>query len=78
MIAQHIQQLKAYKPGRSIAEVAKTFQIDRWIKLASNENPLGLSPKAKQAVLEHVDQAYLYPHPSAPALQADSGVIVRS
>lgn len=45
-----IQNLKPYIPGKSIAEVAKEQGLTHIIKLASNENPLGCSPKALQAL----------------------------
>ncbi|QXD23921.1 histidinol-phosphate transaminase [Opitutia bacterium ISCC 51] len=52
-----------YEPGKPIDLVAREFGIDpsTTIKLASNENPLGASPKALQAVKSFLDETYLYP-----------------
>ena len=52
-----------YEPGKPIDLVAREFGVDpaTTIKLASNENPLGASPKALEAVKTFLDQSYLYP-----------------
>ena len=52
-----------YEPGKPIDLVAREFGVDpsRTIKLASNENPLGASRKALDAVKAFLDQTYLYP-----------------
>jgi len=68
IVPPHIQRLKKYKPGKSIEQVKKQFDVQRFIKLASNENPLGVSPMAKQGALIPLDQAHIYPHPRATAL----------
>lgn len=39
-----------YVPGKRLEEVVREYGIERVIKLASNENPLGCSPKVKEAV----------------------------
>lgn len=61
-IPQHILRLEAYKPGRPIAEVLKEYGLDRAIKLASNENPLGASPKAMNAIAESIHDIASYPN----------------
>ncbi|MCB1122959.1 MAG: histidinol-phosphate transaminase [Verrucomicrobiae bacterium] len=52
-----------YEPGKPIDVVAREFGLDpkTTIKLASNENPLGVSPKALEAVRTFLDQSFLYP-----------------
>lgn len=40
--------MKAYQPGRSVEEVKTMYGLSEIVKLASNENPLGSSPKVKQ------------------------------
>jgi len=52
-----------YQPGRPIEEVARELGLpfDRIDKLASNENPLGPSPKALEAVREAAANLHLYP-----------------
>ncbi|MDD4802829.1 MAG: histidinol-phosphate transaminase [Syntrophomonas sp.] len=53
--------LKPYIAGKPIEEVKRELGIDDIIKLASNENPLGASPQAIQAVKNSVHQMHLYP-----------------
>jgi len=45
-INKGIAELHPYEPGRSIDEVVAEYKPDKVVKLASNENPLGPSPKA--------------------------------
>ncbi|HML16251.1 MAG TPA: aminotransferase class I/II-fold pyridoxal phosphate-dependent enzyme [Bryobacteraceae bacterium] len=47
---QHIESLRAYEPACSIEEVKKKYGLERVAKLASNENPLGPSPLAIEAI----------------------------
>jgi histidinol-phosphate aminotransferase len=56
-----IMHLPVYQPGKPIDEVKKELGLTEVIKLASNENPFGCSPKAKEAIIAHVDQASIYP-----------------
>jgi len=53
--------LKPYVPGKPISEVKREMGINDIIKLASNENPLGPSPKAKDAAHRVIDELMLYP-----------------
>jgi len=56
-----ILEMESYIPGKSIEEVQKEFGAKRWVKLASNENLLGPSPKAVAAVRKELSNIYLYP-----------------
>jgi len=56
-----ILKITSYVPGKSIEEVQKEFGAKRWIKLASNENLLGPSPKAVAAIRKELPNIYLYP-----------------
>jgi histidinol-phosphate aminotransferase len=56
-----ILKIESYLPGKSIEEVQKEFGAKRWIKLASNENLLGPSPKAVAAIREELPNVHLYP-----------------
>ncbi|MFN4767773.1 MAG: histidinol-phosphate transaminase [Ignavibacteria bacterium] len=49
-VPEHIQQLLPYTPGTSIKSVQEKHGITDIVKLASNENPLGASPKALHAL----------------------------
>jgi histidinol-phosphate aminotransferase len=68
IVPKHVQNLQPYKPGKSIRDAEKEFGISKWIKLASNENPLGVSPEAKKAAQAALDEGYIYPHPRSPEL----------
>lgn len=59
--------LPVYQPGRPIEEVAREHNLppESIIKLASNENPLGPSPKALAAMRAALDQLHLYPDGNA-------------
>ena len=56
-----ILKIESYVPGKSIEEVQKEFGTKRWVKLASNENLLGPSPKAIAAIRKELPNIYLYP-----------------
>src|SRR6266705_2418798 len=60
-VPEHIRMLVPYAPGKPIEEVEREYGISNSIKLASNENPLGPSPKALAAIREKLDQLHLYP-----------------
>ena len=47
---QPLLSLKPYQPGRTIEEVKKQYGLEEIVKLASNENPFGCSPKAAGAI----------------------------
>lgn len=61
-IPQNILDLKPYIPGKPISEVQKEFGIERIVKIASNENPLGTSPMALQAIMRSVTELSRYPN----------------
>lgn len=50
LINQWVQDLTPYQPGKPIAELQREIGIKDIVKLASNENPLGPSPKAIAAI----------------------------
>lgn len=56
-----ILTITSYVPGKSIEEVQKEFGRKKWVKLASNENLLGPSPKAIAAIRKELPNIYLYP-----------------
>jgi histidinol-phosphate aminotransferase len=60
LIPEYIRGLPAYIPGRPIEEVERELKIHA-IKLASNENPIGPSPKAVEAVKNAVAESNRYP-----------------
>jgi histidinol-phosphate aminotransferase len=60
-VPEYIRSLIPYEPGKPIEEVEREYGIEDSIKLASNENPLGPSPKALKALSERIGQLHLYP-----------------
>src|SRR5687768_1480667 len=62
-----LANLPVYQPGRPIEEVARehNLPVESVIKLASNENPLGPSPKAVAAMRKALDSLHLYPDGNA-------------
>lgn len=65
---QALQNLKPYAPGKPIWEVQKEYGLDRVIKLASNENSLGPSPKALEAIRSRLGELHRYPDGRSAAL----------
>ena len=63
-ISPEILNLIPYKPGKPISETQREYGLSKVYKLASNENPLGPSPKAVDAVKKALDHQNLYPDPS--------------
>ena len=61
-----LRDLAVYEPGKPIEETARELGIDpsEIVKLASNENPLGASPKAIQVMRAALENAHLYPEGS--------------
>ena len=65
-----IEGLHPYEPGRSIEEVMLEYHLDEVIKLASNENPLGASPKALELLAKNNRELHLYPDGNGSKLKA--------
>ncbi len=66
---KEIRGLPVYSPGLGIEEVMARYGVSEVIKLASNENPLGPSPMAVEAVREAIDDVSLYPDGACTALR---------
>jgi len=56
-----LNAIKAYVPGKPIDEVQREYGLKDVIKLASNENPLGASPKALAAMKKSLSRINSYP-----------------
>ncbi len=56
-----VLSLTPYQPGKPIEEVEREYGISNSVKIASNENPLGPSPKALEAIRAALPQLNLYP-----------------
>ncbi|MGC8668653.1 MAG: histidinol-phosphate transaminase [Chthonomonadales bacterium] len=69
-VGNNITRLVPYRPGKPIEEVKRELGLTDVVKLASNENPLGPSPKAVEALRQAADRIHLYPDASCWALRA--------
>ena len=67
LIPTYICDIAPYQGGKPISEVAREHHLEESsiVKLASNENPLGMSPKAREVILKSIDQIYRYPDGNA-------------
>jgi histidinol-phosphate aminotransferase len=68
-VARHIKELVPYVPGKPIEELEWELGIKDSIKIASNENPLGPSPKAVRAVRAALKNLNRYPDGNATLLK---------
>ncbi len=75
-VADHIRRLRPYVPGKPIEEVQRELGLTDVIKLASNENPLGPSPYALEAIRAAAGGTALYPEGNAPALREAVSALV--
>ncbi|NPA61945.1 MAG: histidinol-phosphate transaminase [Methanococci archaeon] len=68
-----VKKLKPYVPGKSKEEIARSYGVDpkHIIKLGSNENPWGASPKIKDEIIKELDKLHQYPEPINPKLMEE-------
>jgi histidinol-phosphate aminotransferase len=62
LVPPYIAALRPYEAGLSAQEVERVYGVTRAVKLASNENPLGASPLAIEAMLRATGQLNRYPN----------------
>lgn len=69
---EYVRAISPYQPGKPISELAREMGLNEQdiIKLASNENPLGMSPRARQAALAALDDSHRYPDGNGFELKA--------
>lgn len=67
-----VQKLSPYVPGKPVDELARELGLDPAgiVKLASNENPLGPSPKVLAAIRAELDELTRYPDGNGFALKS--------
>ncbi len=63
-----VENFTPYTPGLSIDEIRERFGLDGVIKMASNENPLGVSPLVRKAMERHAGKVFRYPQGGNPRL----------
>lgn len=61
LIRKNVQNIIPYTAGKPIEEARRQFKLKEIIKLASNENPLGPSPKALEAIRKNLSAINRYP-----------------
>ncbi len=64
-VSESIKNLAPYSPGKSIEETQRELGLNKVIKLASNENPLGASRLVQKAISEACSQIHRYPDAKA-------------
>lgn len=69
-VPDYILSLKPYVAGKPLEELEREYGITHAIKLASNENPLGPSPKAMKAIRQAVEDLHRYPNGGSYHLHA--------
>ncbi len=68
-IRTNVLRMQPYSPGKPIEDVKRELGLDRVVKLASNENPFGPSPKAIAAVKAASERMHIYPDGGAHELK---------
>jgi histidinol-phosphate aminotransferase len=71
LIQPHLSQLTPYQAGKPLEELARELGLTDAIKLASNENPLGPSPRALAAIQAELTSLHRYPDSHAYYLKED-------
>ncbi|SHJ49637.1 histidinol-phosphate transaminase [Tepidibacter formicigenes] len=71
LFKNEVSSIKPYIPGKSIEELKRELGIEDIEKLASNENPLGPSPKAIEAIKKEAENIHIYPDPNSTKLKEE-------
>jgi histidinol-phosphate aminotransferase len=69
LVTPAIANLRPYEPGKPAEEVARELGVSDAVKLASNENPLGPSPLAVEAMKRVLTEVHRYPDARAYSLR---------
>jgi histidinol-phosphate aminotransferase len=70
MLSQELSELPVRKTGKPIEELQEEFGLEEVARLFANENPLGPSPLAVEAVRDAVGQVHRYPGTCEDALRS--------
>ncbi|WP_243544899.1 histidinol-phosphate transaminase [Pseudodesulfovibrio tunisiensis] len=70
-VRPEILDFDPYKPGLTIERIRETYGLSSVIKLASNENPLGVSPIVRKVVERNAARVFRYPENHSPRLTAE-------
>lgn len=66
---KEIKDIIPYVPGKPISDVAREYNLNEIVKLASNENPLGCSKKVIDSIKNNLDELSIYPDGNARDLK---------
>src|SRR5579864_889350 len=77
LVRPQVSKFEPYLPGRSMESVRKERGLRRLIKLASNENPLGPSPRVVRAMAKAGRSVFLYPDGASADLRIALGKKLR-
>ncbi|GAB4376017.1 MAG: histidinol-phosphate transaminase [Salibacteraceae bacterium] len=69
LIPNNIQELRSYKPGKPIEQIAKELNLKEIAPLWNNENTLGPSPGVYEAIARAAENIHFYPDPLSTALR---------
>lgn len=69
LMNHYVNGVRPYVPGKPIAAVRRELGLEDVVKLASNENAWGPSPRALRAAKEHLGEVHRYPESMAPELR---------
>ncbi|PYZ98415.1 histidinol-phosphate transaminase [Alteribacter lacisalsi] len=69
LVKESMKGLTPYQPGKPVDEVKRELGLDKVVKLASNENPYGCSPLAKEAITQALTDVAVYPDGYAQKLR---------
>lgn len=67
-VRSEILEFDPYKPGLTIEQIQDQYGLDTVIKLASNENPLGVSPIVQKTLARNAAKVFRYPENHSPRL----------
>ena len=77
-VKPYLKDVPIYTPGKSLDEVKREYGLETIHKLASNENPLGPSPKAIEAMNNCMKDVFYYPDPGAVELKEKLAAFYKS
>lgn len=71
LVPPNVARCVPYQPGKPLAELAREYGVVDAVKLASNENPLGPSPKVADALQAALSELHIYPDGAGYDLRHD-------
>lgn len=67
-VCPQVTHFKAYEPGLSMEEIRQKYGLKKIVKMASNENPFGVSKKVEESIQKNAINAFRYPQAGNPQL----------